>query len=271
MANRKTLKERYGPLALIAGASKGLGAAFAGALASEGFDLVLVARDPEGLASITKKLTGLYAVTVRPVVCDLREPDAIRLIETVIGERTIHFLVYNAARSYIGPFLNQPVSEHLDIANVNMLTPIKILHHFGGRMVKEKRGGIVLMSSLAGNQGSGFLATYAASKAFNRILAESLWYEWRRKGVDVIGCVAGSILTPNFIQTLPEKINAFAPKPQLPEDVVKACFSRIGKTPSFISGGSNKVACFLMNKLFSVKRAVNLMGDTTRKMYRIND
>ena len=166
MANRKTLKEKYGPLALIAGASKGLGAAFASALASEGFDLVLVARNPEGLVSITKKLTDLYGVTVWPVVCDLRQPDAIGLIEEVIGERTIHFLVYNAARSYIGPFLNQPVSEQLDIANVNILTLIKILHHFGGRMVKEKRGGIVLMSSLAGNQGSGFLGHLCGQQSF---------------------------------------------------------------------------------------------------------
>ncbi|HEY4964968.1 MAG TPA: hypothetical protein VII28_01135 [Puia sp.] len=91
------------------------------------------------------------------------------------------------------------------------------------------------------------------------------------QSVDVIGCIAGSILTPNFIQSRPEKINPFAPKPQLPEEVVKECFSKMGKTPSFISGGSNKIACFLMNRMFSIKRAVNLMGDTTRKMYRIGD
>lgn len=271
MTNLKTLKERYGPIALIAGASKGLGASFADALAREGFDLVLVARDPEGLESITNKLTRHHAVHVWPVTCDLNDPDAIGHIEEVIGERMIHFLVYNAACSYIGPFLNQPVTEHLDIANVNMITPIKMVHHFGARMIEEKRGGVVLMSSLAGSQGSGFLATYAASKAFNRVLAESLWYEWKTKGVDVVGCIAGSILTPNFIQTHPEKINAFAPRPQSPEDVVKECFSKIGRVPSFVSGRSNKIATFLMNKLFSRKRAVNLMGDTTREMYRIKD
>jgi short-subunit dehydrogenase len=73
-------------------------------LASEGFDLVLVARDSEGLDSIAKKLKGQYEVEVWPVSCDLNDPDAIRHIEEVIGERTIHFLVYNAARSYIGAF-----------------------------------------------------------------------------------------------------------------------------------------------------------------------
>lgn len=266
-----TLKERYGPLALVAGASKGLGAAFAHKLAGEGFNLVIIARDRAGLEATARELTLKYAVEVLPVSCDLDDPDATEQIRKAIGERMINFLVYNAASPYIGPFLDHPVSEHLRIASVNMLTPLKMLHHFGGRMVKEKRGGIILMSSLAGNQGSGFLTTYAATKAFNRVLAESLWYEWKAKGVDVIGCIAGSILTSNYIQSNPEKISPFAPKPQLPEDVVKECFSKIGRTPSFISGGPNKIAGFLMNRLFSIKRAVNIMGDTTRKMYGIRD
>jgi short-subunit dehydrogenase len=266
-----TLKEKYGPIALVAGASKGLGAAFAHALAREGLNLVIVARDKEQLESMSTELASRYAIGVWPVSCDLNDPDAIEQIEKVVGDRMIHFLVYNAARPYIGSFLNNPVSEHLHIAGVNMLTPLKMVHHFGGRMVKEKRGGIILMSSLAGNQGSGFLSTYAATKAFNRILAESLWYEWKTKGVDVIGCVAGSILTPNYIQSNPKKISRFAPKPQLPEDVVKECFSKMGRAPSFISGGSNKIACFLMNRVFSVRRAVNLMGNTTRTMYDIKD
>lgn len=258
-------------MALIAGASKGLGAAFSEVLAREGFNLVLVARDQIDLEMFAENLTHQYAVEVWPVTCDLNDPHALEQIRQTIGNRPVNFLVYNAAGSHIGPFLNQPVSDHLDITIINMITPIKLLHYFGSGMVKDKRGGIVLMSSLAGNQGSGFLATYAASKAFNRVLAESLWYEWKTKGVDVIGCIAGSILTPNYIQSNPKKINPFAPQPQLPEDVVKECFSRIGRTPSFVSGRSNKIACFLMKRLFSVRRAVNMMGDTTRKMYGIND
>jgi hypothetical protein len=266
-----TLKERYGPVALIAGASKGLGAAFARALASEGFNLVIIARNAEDLKAEADELTRKFSVEVWPVCCDLNDPDAVEQIQTSMAGRKINFLVYNAARPYIGSFLNDPVSDHLKIAGVNMLTPLQMVHYFGGQMVEEKRGGIVLMSSLAGNQGSGFLTTYAATKAFSRILAESLWYEWKTKSVDVVGCVAGSILTPNFIQSNPGKISPFAPKPQLPEEVVKECFSKIGRTPSFVSGGFNKLASFLMNRVFSIRKAVNMMGDTTRKMYRIRD
>jgi short-subunit dehydrogenase len=265
------LKERYGPVALIAGASEGMGAAFAHALARQGLNLVIVARRKKNLETLARELSNHYPVEVWPVNCDLAAPDATGQIRDVIGDLKINFLVYNAALSYIGPYLDNPVSEHIHMAEVNMLTPLKMLHHFGSRMMDEKRGGIVLMSSLAGNQGSGFLATYAATKAFNRILSESLWYEWKTKGIDVIGCCAGATMTPNYIQSNPKKISKFAPKPQLPQEVVDECLSRIGKTPSFISGRSNKIASFLMNHIFSLKRSINIMGDTTRKMYGIRD
>jgi len=258
-------------MALVAGASEGMGAAFAHALARKGLNLVIVARRKKTLEAMALELSSRYSIGVWPVSCDLAAPDATGQIRDVIGDIKINFLVYNAALSYVGPYLDNPVSDHIRIAEVNMLTPLKMLHHFGGRMLDEKRGGIVLMSSLAGNQGSGFLATYAATKAFNRILAESLWYEWKSKGVDVIGCCAGATMTPNYILSKPKKISKFAPKPQLPEEVVDECLSKIGKTPSFISGRSNKIACFLMNHIFSLKKSINIMGDTTRKMYGIRD
>lgn len=265
------IKQRYGPVALIAGASEGMGAAFAHALAKQGMNLVLVARRKKNLEAIAKELTAQYNIETWPVCCDLSAPDATGQITDAIGDMMINFLVYNAALSYIGPYLDNPISDHIQISSVNMITPMKMLHHFGGRMVREKRGGIILMSSIAGNQGSGFLTTYAASKAFNRILAESLWYEWKTKGVDVIGCCAGATMTPNYVNSNPKKISVLAPKPQLPEQVVHECLSKIGRTPSFVSGGPNKIVTFLMKHFFSLERSINIMGDTTRKMYGIKD
>ena len=124
------------------------------------------------------------------------------------------------------------------------------------------------MASLAGFQGSGFLAAYAASKAFNRVLAESLWYEWKDRGVDVIACCAGATATPNFIRSNPEKASFFAPRVQKPQAVVEACFKQLGKQPSFIPGVGNRIASFIMQRLLPRKMAINIMGDTTRKMYR---
>jgi NAD(P)-dependent dehydrogenase (short-subunit alcohol dehydrogenase family) len=145
------------------------------------------------------------------------------------------------------------------------------IYAFAVNMIEQKRGAIVLMSSIAGFQGSGYLSAYAASKAFGRILAESLWYEWKSKGVDVIACCAGATATPNYYNSNPKKTGFPAPRPQTSEQVVEACLKRIGKTPSFISGNENKIASFLMQHIFSRRMAINLMGDNMRKIYGITD
>ncbi len=266
-----TFKEKYGNTALIAGASEGMGAAYAHALAAKGMDLVLIARRKDLLETTAAQIAAQFGVKVMPVVCDLGAPDATAQIVSAIGDTEIDFLVYNAALSYIGPYLATSVSTHNNIAAVNMLTQLSLLHYFGGQMVKRRKGGIVVMASIAGFQGSGYLSTYAATKAFNRVLAEGLWYEWRPHGVDVITCCAGATATPNYINTKPGKASALEPKPQLPEQVVEECLKRIGTAPVFISGTGNKLVSFLMQHIFSRKKAIEMISDGMKKMYRITD
>ncbi|HEY2580866.1 MAG TPA: SDR family NAD(P)-dependent oxidoreductase [Mucilaginibacter sp.] len=264
-----TFKEKYGNTALIAGASEGMGAAYAYALAERGLDLVLIARRKEQLEETTSKIKARFDVKVLQVICDLAEADATGQIINAIGDMTIDFMVYNAALSYIGPYLATDLSTHTNIAVVNTLTPLSMLHYLGGKMVERKKGGIVLMASIAGFQGSGYLSSYAATKAFNRVLAEGLWYEWRPHGVDVIACCAGATATPNYLNTNPGKASPLEPKPQLPEQVVEECLRKIGKTPSFISGTGNKLVTFLMQHIFPRKKAIEMMGDSMMKMYGI--
>ncbi|WP_259067094.1 SDR family NAD(P)-dependent oxidoreductase [Mucilaginibacter sp. X4EP1] len=266
-----TFKEKYGSTALVAGASEGMGAAYARALAARGLDLVLIARRKEPLEATALQITEQFGVKVTPVVCDLAAPDATAQIIKAIGNTEIDFMVYNAALSYIGPFVATDISTHTNIASVNMVTQLSLVHYFGGKMVERHRGGIVIMSSIAGFQGSGYLSAYAATKAFNRVLAEGLWYEWRPHGVDVIACCAGATATPNYINTNPGKASPLEPKPQLPEQVVEECLKRIGTKPSFISGTGNKWVSFLMQHIFSRKKAVELISDGMKKMYHIKD
>jgi len=266
-----TFKEKYGDTALIAGASEGMGAAYAHALAARGINLVLVARRKQMLYDTAQQIAKQYGVAVLPVVCDLADDNATEQIRDAVGNLEISFLVYNAALSYIGPFLAAQASTHINIATVNMATQLKMLHYFGGKMVERGAGGIVIMTSIAGLQGSGYLSTYAATKAFNRVLAEGLWYEWKSKGVDVIACCAGATATPNYINTNPAKASALQPKAQTPEAVVEECLRKIGHTPFFISGTGNKLVSFLMQHVFSRRKAINMMGDSMKKVYRIVD
>lgn len=264
-----SLKEKYGPQALVAGASEGIGAAFATYLAKEGMDLVLIARRKEPLEKLAGSLKSKYGVNMSTITCDLATAGALQSIQEQLNGKEPGILVYNAALSYIGAFEKNSVEHHQQIAQANMITPMNLVQFFGEPMLQKKKGAVILMSSLAGFQGSGFLAVYAATKAFNRVLAESLWYEWKHKGVDVIACCAGATSTPNFINTKPEKTSFFAPRVQSPEEVVEECFQKLGKQPSFVTGTANKVASFIMQKLLPRKMAINIMGDTTRKMYRL--
>jgi short-subunit dehydrogenase len=263
------LKQKYGTLALVAGASEGIGAAFATHLAAEGMDLILVARRREPLETLATTLTDRYHIHVECITCDLADVNAPGLLQKAVEGREIDVLVYNAALSYIGPFENNSIEQHNQLAQANMVTPMNLMQLFGTPMLKRGKGALILMASLAGFQGSGFLAAYAATKAFNRVLAESLWYEWKDRGVDVIACCAGATSTPNFINTKPEKSSFFAPRVQTPDEVVKECFGKLGKNPSFITGAGNKIASFIMQRLMPRRLAITIMGDTTRKMYRL--
>jgi short-subunit dehydrogenase len=263
------LKQKYGSTALVAGASEGIGAAFATRLAAEGMNLVLIARRPEPLRQLADLLENKYKIDVMCIQCNLGSIDAVQQIQEGLNGREISLLVYNAAESYIGPFIKNSLEHHSQAVQVNMITPLNMIYLFGEKMLINGKGAIILMTSLAGFQGSGYLSVYAATKAFNRVLGESLWYEWKNSGVDVIACCAGATATPGFNNTYPEKTSSFAPRVQAPEEVVNDCFKKLGKQPSYITGRGNRIASFIMQKILSRKMTINIMGDNTRKMYRL--
>jgi len=263
------LRQKYGKTALVAGASEGIGAAFAALLAAEGMDLVLIARRHQPLKELANQLEEKYKVNVECITCDLSDINAGQQIEEAVNGTEISLMVYNAAMSYIGPFIKNSQENHSRMARVNMLTPLNLVYSFGEKMLAKKRGAIILMTSLAGFQGSGYLTVYAASKAFNRVLAESLWYEWKNSGVDIIACCSGAVATPGYKNSFPEKTGFFTPKVLDPNEVPDECFRNLGIRPSFIIGWGNRIASFIMQRILPRKMAINIMGDTTRKMYRL--
>jgi len=261
--------QKYGQVALVAGASEGIGAEFSRQLASKGIDLILIARKIEALETLAQLIREQYKVNVQCFSCDLSAAESPLIIKELLKDTPVDILVYNAALSHIGRFENNTIDGHKQIAQVNMITPMSLMHLFGEPMLRKGKGAIILMSSMAGFQGSGFLSVYAASKAFNRILAESVWYEWKHRGVDIIACCAGATSTPNFIKTNPGKQGIFAPRIQTPDEVVEECLRKLGKCPSITTGFGNKLAGFIMQRLLPRKLAINIMGDTTREMYKL--
>lgn len=263
------LIQKYGKTALIAGASEGIGAAFAQYLAAAGMDLILIARRIEPLEAFAQTLKEKYNINTSCISCDLASPNAFDIIKEKTANLDINLFVYNAALSFIGPFEKNEIDYQTQIAQANMITPMHLTHYFGTKMIEKKKGAVILMASLAGFQGSAYLSVYGATKAFNRVFAEGLWYEWKNKGVDVIACCAGATATPNFLNTKPEKASLFAPKVQDPAEVVHETFEKLGSKASFVSGTGNKIASFFMQKLMPRNMAITIMGDTTKQMYRL--
>ena len=251
---------RYGPWALVAGASQGLGAAYARALAARGLNLVLVARRRPLLDSLAAEIRAGSAVDVRCLDGDLAQRSFLEGLEVACGDIEVGLIVYNAAYAPVGEFASMPLDDLLHVAAVNVRAPVTLVREFLPGMVARGRGGVVLMTSLAGNQGSPYISTYAASKAFNRVLAEGLWYELKDKGVDMLACCAGAVRTPGYSGAASGKD---APGTLDPEDVVEQALRALGRGPVVIPGRLNRVANIFMSRFLPRRRAIAIMAGNT--------
>ena len=260
-----TLLTKYGPWALVAGATEGIGRAFSLELAQAGFSLVLLARRQSLLDELASELRSAHRAEVRTLAIDLGEPDVIERVRAVSDGREVGLVVYNAAMSVVGSFLESDVAERLKEIDVNCRGPLRFAHHFGQAMAARGRGGIILMSSLSGRQGTAFVTSYAASKAFNTVLGEGLWCELKERGIDVLTCEAGATSTPSFLKSQPKDQGKTA-RPMDPADVARAALLSLGKVPNVVPGAFNRLA-FVVMRLVPRKQAIRLISAATRKMY----
>ncbi|HEV3225429.1 MAG TPA: SDR family NAD(P)-dependent oxidoreductase [Acidimicrobiales bacterium] len=240
--------ERYGSWGVVLGASEGLGEAYARGLARRGLHVVVAARRAEPVRAVAESIATNHGVETRAVTLDLAEPTFIDALRATTDELDVGFVVYNGAGAYVGPFLDG--LAHVDnVIAVNCTGPLRVCEHFGRRCIERGRGGIVLMGSAAGLAGSAFNSAYAASKAFDLILGESLWAEWRDQGVDVMTVIGPAIDTPTYRSALPPDVRANMPAPMAPADLVEEVLDAVGTDPSFIPGDTNRSNLGLLTAL----------------------
>lgn len=264
MAQRAAVfREKYGPWAVVAGASEGLGAEYATQLAAFGLNVVLIARRRDMLEQLSEQLTSKHQIQTRILPLDLAAEDLATIISEQTGDLDIGLLVYDAARSVIGPFYDQSLADHLNEIQVNCRAPLILTYTLGQRMIARGRGGIILMSSLSSSMGSGMIANYAATKAYNMVLAEGIWEEMHARGLDVMACAAGAISTPNYLASEPKGSTAT----QTPSAVVAETLAKFGKLPSLVPGRMNRVQAFAMRRLLPRRMAIQVMGSVMHGMY----
>lgn len=250
--------ERYGEWAVVAGASEGLGFAFASALAARKLNVLLLARRRDALESAASKLRQAHGIEARALPCDLASGSFADVLAEATRDIEVGIGVYNAAYSFIGDTFSQPLERALRVVEVNCMGPLRFAHALVPDMILRKRGGLVLLSSLAGFQGGPRLAPYAASKAFNRILAEGLWSELRDAGVDVIASCPGATRTPNYLKTTKSE----APGTLDASVVAEATLDALGHGPSLVPGAINKLASMFLGMLPRTS-AISIMKKST--------
>jgi short-subunit dehydrogenase len=187
---------KYGPWAVITGGSEGVGRSFALQLAEAGINLLLVARKAGPLEEAAGLCRAL-SVEVRTLSADLAEPPAAQAVADAVADVEVGLIVHNAgANTHSAEFLDGDLAAFQRVIDLNITTPLALVHHFGAAMRSRRRGGILLVGSMAGYLGSNRHTVYGGVKAFGRIFAESLWLELRDDNVDVLELVLGVTRTP---------------------------------------------------------------------------
>lgn len=189
--------ERYGPWALITGASEGTGASFARQLAAKGLNLILVARRNGPLEDLAAELHARHGGQCITATVDLAREDAAARIAGIAGPREVGLLITNAGADTSGAaFLDGDPAHWNALVTLNATTTMGLAHHFGRAMRARQRGGMILVNSGACYGGLNGVAVYSAAKGFVLNLAEALWAELRQDGIDVLTLVMGRTDTP---------------------------------------------------------------------------
>jgi short-subunit dehydrogenase len=189
-----------GRVALVTGASSGIGEGFARALAARGLRLILTGRDPDRLARVADQAGAAGRVHVEQIVLDLAQPDApawLKAAVDALGARP-DVLINNAGGGLVGTFAELPLDAQLNMIRVNVEALVALTGLFLPDMLARRRGGIVNVSSAASFQPIPHFAVYAASKAFVTSFSEALWAETRASGVTVVALCPGPVGDTRF-------------------------------------------------------------------------
>lgn len=234
-----SFKQKYGPWALVTGASSGMGSEFAKQLAAKGLNLILVARRENRLKTIAAELGNRHSIDTRVVTADLSREDFLSDIKNAISDLEVGLLVNNAGFTNTGTLIENTIEDELNLLHVNCRAPLILAHEFGRQMKERQRGGIIFLASTVAFAAVSSWTNYSASKAYDLMLAEGLAVELKEHGIDVLALCPG--FTRTEFQRLPTITNAMAMDV---EPVIKLALKKLGKSRFTVPGFFNKFASF---------------------------
>jgi short-subunit dehydrogenase len=237
---------KFGPWAVVTGASSGIGREFAHQLADAGINVVLVARRRAMLQDLGAELARSYGVDYRAVGVDLSDPGALTPIAEATNDIDVGLLVSNAGAALPGPFLDSDLQDQRAILRLNTAAHLGLTHHFGGRLARRGRGGIVLVSALGAVHGVPYLSNSAATKAYVTSLGAGLHVELAQHGVHVTVLHPGPTRTPVLAELGldPDKMPI---PPMTPDDCAREALRALARNRAHcIPGRINRVTAVLV-------------------------
>jgi len=241
---RAPLRERYGDWAVVTGASSGIGAEFARALAREGISCALAARREERLRGLAEELEKEHGVATRVVAVDLADEQGATALANAVADLPVAILVNNAGYGLAGRFSELDAERMRRMVNLNCAAPVVLTHRLLPGMLERGRGAVIVTGSVAGSQPLPLHAVYGATKAFDAHFAESLWGELVGTGVDVLVLEPGSTES-EFHETAGE-----LPHPGQPaHEVVASALDALGQQPAVVAGWFNWIRAAAARRL----------------------
>ena len=234
--------EKYGPWALVTGASSGLGAEFVTQLAARGLNVVLVARREQQMATLADGVRRNHGVKTRIVPADLTGSDACSHVGDQTSDLEIGLLVNNAGFGLSGAYADLDPDRMVNMTVLNCVVPVLLTNHYLPLMLDRGHGGLIFLASTAAYQATPYLGVYGATKAFNLLMGESLWEEYRTRGIDSLA------LSPGFTKTeftsVARMTDASGLREAAPGAVVALALNKLGRKPSVIHGHVNRLLNF---------------------------
>jgi uncharacterized protein len=239
---------KYGPWAIVVGASDGCGALFAEELGRNGIGVVLVSRRQQLLDEVAAGISARTGAQTRTLAVDLTASGASVAIIDATADLEIGMLVYCAGGdANYKPFLENPLAHGEGLLKRNCLVMMQLCHHYARQMVERGRGGIVNFSSGAALAGGPNMVVYGGTKAFDMVFTEGLWTEVQGKGVDVLGLVLGKTDTP-ALRLLEHSRGTIESMDEVPSGAVPArlvvdeAFANLTNGPTLMVGDDMKMA-----------------------------
>jgi uncharacterized protein len=261
--NKSKFLKKYGTWAIVTGANDGLGKQFAMQLAEIGFNLVLVARRKNLLDALSEKLHATYKVDCISMDLDLSANDAVTSLYEKTSHLDIGLIVAAAGFGTSKNLIEADIKVEKQLIDLNCRCLMEMSHKYGKKFAAQKKGGMILISSLLGFHGAFGTANYAASKAYVQALGEGLYFELRKHNVDVLTVAPGPINTGfaevagmNFMLALK------------PEDVAKDSLASLGKKITLLPGFLTKFLYLSLFILLFRNLKVMVMGMAMKTMIK---